>query len=90
MPKFVIERQYLVPMCQHIVVEAESLEEASRGHHRTAGVDPMETFMTAAADRRLDQEAAIHSGSSPAHVSASSSAFASFRSAVPKPSVNQP
>jgi hypothetical protein len=28
MPKFVIERQYLVPMYQHIVVEAESLEEA--------------------------------------------------------------
>jgi hypothetical protein len=28
MPKFVIERQYLVPMYQHIVVEAESFEEA--------------------------------------------------------------
>ena len=28
MPKFVIERQYLVPMYQHIVVEAESLEKA--------------------------------------------------------------
>jgi len=28
MPKFVIERQYLVPMYQHIVVEAENLEEA--------------------------------------------------------------
>ena len=28
MPKFVIERQYRVPMYQHIVVEAESLEEA--------------------------------------------------------------
>ena len=28
MPKFVIERQYLVPMYQHIAVEAESLEEA--------------------------------------------------------------
>src|ERR1700739_122619 len=28
MPKFVIERQYLVPMYQHIVVEAESLDEA--------------------------------------------------------------
>jgi hypothetical protein len=26
MPKFVIERQYLVPMYQHIVVEAETLE----------------------------------------------------------------
>jgi hypothetical protein len=28
MPKFVIERQYLVPMYQHIVVEAENLAEA--------------------------------------------------------------
>ena len=28
MPKFVIERQYLVPMYQHIVVEAKTLEEA--------------------------------------------------------------
>jgi hypothetical protein len=28
MPKFVIERQYLVPMYQHIVVEAESFEMA--------------------------------------------------------------
>ena len=28
MLKFVIERQYLVPMYQHIVVEAENLEEA--------------------------------------------------------------
>jgi hypothetical protein len=28
MPKFVIERQYLVPMYQHIVVEAATLEEA--------------------------------------------------------------
>jgi len=30
MPKYVIERQYLVPMYQHIVVEAESLEEACK------------------------------------------------------------
>ena len=28
MPKFVIERQYLVPMYQHIVVEADILEVA--------------------------------------------------------------
>ena len=28
MPKFVIERQYLVPMYQHIVVEAENLTDA--------------------------------------------------------------
>jgi len=30
MPNFVIERQYLVPMCQHIVVEAENLDEACK------------------------------------------------------------
>jgi hypothetical protein len=30
MPKYVIERQYLVPMYQHIAVEAESLEEACK------------------------------------------------------------
>jgi hypothetical protein len=30
MLKFVIERQYLVPMYQHIVVEAENLEEACK------------------------------------------------------------
>jgi hypothetical protein len=30
MPKFIIERQYLVPMYQHIAVEAESLEEACK------------------------------------------------------------
>jgi hypothetical protein len=30
MPKFVIERQYLVPMYQHIVVEAENLETACK------------------------------------------------------------
>jgi hypothetical protein len=30
MPKFVIERQHLVPMYQHIVVEAENLEEACK------------------------------------------------------------
>ena len=30
MPKFVIERQYLVPMYQHIVIEAEHLEEACK------------------------------------------------------------
>jgi hypothetical protein len=28
MPKFVIERQYMVPMYQHILVEAENLEMA--------------------------------------------------------------
>ena len=28
MPKFIIERQYLVPMYQHVVVEADTLEAA--------------------------------------------------------------
>jgi hypothetical protein len=30
MPRYVIERQYLVPMYEHIFVEAASLEEACR------------------------------------------------------------
>jgi hypothetical protein len=30
MPKFVIERQYPVPMYQHIVIEAENLERACK------------------------------------------------------------
>ena len=30
MPNFVIERQYLVPMYQHIAVEADNLEEACK------------------------------------------------------------
>ena len=30
MPKFVIERQYLAPMYQHTVVEADNLEEACK------------------------------------------------------------
>ena len=30
MPKFVIERQYLVPMYQRIVIEAENLEETCK------------------------------------------------------------
>jgi hypothetical protein len=30
MPKFGIERQYLVPMYQHVVVEAETLDEACK------------------------------------------------------------
>jgi hypothetical protein len=28
MPKFVIQRQFLVPMYQHLIVEAENLDEA--------------------------------------------------------------
>ena len=34
MPKYVIERQYLVPMYQHMVVEAENLEEACKKGHK--------------------------------------------------------
>ena len=30
MPRYIIERQYLVPMFEHILVEAESLNEACR------------------------------------------------------------
>ena len=30
MPKFVIERQYLVPMYQHIAIVAENVEEACK------------------------------------------------------------
>ena len=30
MPKFVIERQYLVPMFQHIVVEVDTFDEACK------------------------------------------------------------
>jgi hypothetical protein len=30
MPKFVIERQYLVPMYQHIVIDAENIETACK------------------------------------------------------------
>jgi hypothetical protein len=32
MPKVVIERQYLVPMYQHIVVEAANLEATCKRH----------------------------------------------------------
>jgi len=32
MPEFVIERQHLVPMYQHIVVEAETSKRPARGH----------------------------------------------------------
>jgi hypothetical protein len=30
MPRYVIERQYLVPLYEHVFIEAESLEEAFR------------------------------------------------------------
>jgi hypothetical protein len=31
MPRYVIERQFLVPMYEHIVVQAPSLEDVSAG-----------------------------------------------------------
>jgi len=43
MPKFVIERRYLVPMYQHIVVEAENLQEAcTKGISDDIGWDAQE------------------------------------------------
>ena len=43
MPKFLIERQYLVPMYKHIAVEAESLEEAcKKGSSDDIGWDTQE------------------------------------------------
>jgi hypothetical protein len=61
----------------------------------TGQIYPRTDFTVSPADGRAGQKAAIrarlfgHAGR-PAHVSSSSSVFASFRSAVPKPSVNQP
>jgi hypothetical protein len=40
MPKFVIEPQYLVPMYLHIVVEAETLEDACEKGIRQCQTDP--------------------------------------------------
>ena len=40
MPEFVIERQYLVPMYQHIVVEAENLDAACKKAHRSPRFRP--------------------------------------------------
>jgi len=56
--------------------------------------DPQETFLATPADRWIGQKAVIGvrllACRRPAHVNSSSSPFASFRSAVLKPSVNQP
>jgi hypothetical protein len=64
----------------------------SRDRYRTAGVDPLQTSMASPADSRADQERSFASdfghGGGPAHVNSSSSAFASLRSGVSKPSVN--
>src|SRR6516162_1407813 len=61
---------------------------------RTARPDPQETFLATPADRRVGQKAVIgvrlFACRRPAHVNSSSSPFASFRSAVLKPSRNQP
>ena len=53
MPKFVTERQYLVPMYQHIVIEAENLEEAcKKGISDDIDWDTQEMDRTALAQRR--------------------------------------
>jgi hypothetical protein len=41
MPQFVIERQYLIPMYQHIVVEAENLEAACKKGLSDAASPPL-------------------------------------------------
>jgi hypothetical protein len=45
MPKYVIERQYLVPMCQHIVVEGRKprrrLQEGDQRRYLGIGVSPV-------------------------------------------------
>lgn len=56
MPKFVIERQYLVPMYQHIIVEAENLEEAcKKGISDDIDWDTQEMTATALARRPSPQ-----------------------------------
>jgi hypothetical protein len=58
-----------------------------------AQVDPLPTFMATPADGRADQGTVIHASLLVMRTTGSrqfvSSAFASFRSAVSKPSVNQ-
>src|SRR6516165_4190440 len=59
----------------------------------TARPDPQETFWATPADHGVGQKAVIRvrllDMPTPAHVSSSSSTFASLRSGVSKPSVNQ-
>ena len=57
-----------------------------------AGFDPERPFASAPGDHRVDQEAVIRArllAALTAHANSSSSAFASFKSGVSKPSVNQ-
>jgi hypothetical protein len=58
------------------------------------GPTPQETCLATPADRRVGQKPVIHvrllDMPTLGHVNPSNSAFASFRSAVSKPSVNQP
>jgi hypothetical protein len=51
MPKFVIERQYLVPMYQHIFVEADTFEEACEQGPATCS-PRRESFVSIAANSR--------------------------------------
>jgi hypothetical protein len=80
--------------CRPSPSRGERLSRADSGrspdHDRSAQVDPELPSMTAPAQGQFDREAAIHSRSSPAYASSSSNAFASLRSGVSKPSVNQP
>ena len=60
---------------------------------RAAEVDPKPTFLRSRSDARVGWDAEAHirdsrTRLSQSHTSSSSSAFASFRSAVSKPSVN--
>ena len=53
MPKFVIERQYLVPMYQHIIVEADNLEEACEKADSTISTGTLRRWTATALARRL-------------------------------------
>ena len=52
MPKFVIERQYLVPMYQHIVVEAPDIATACEVAVEDDSWERRGGWMTAQAQRR--------------------------------------
>ena len=67
----------------------------SNGHpYRDPGPDPFETFMPAPPAGRVAPEAVSRRtfghARGPAQISSSSNVFASYRSAVSDPSVNQP
>ena len=52
MPKYVIERQYLIPVYQHLVVEADTPEEAcSEAIEREDWADAVDNYESARATR---------------------------------------